>query len=102
YLGKRGMGALEFEPSVRNEPEKSSTLEIGALVELSKRALEEKASLQTHFSKEEAEALADIIKVGTSAGGARAKAVIAFNKATGEVRSGQLVAPEGFEHWLIK
>jgi serine/threonine-protein kinase HipA len=102
YLGNRGMGALEFEPSLKNEKEKSSILEIGELVELSKKALSEKSLLSTTFSKDEAEALADIIKVGTSAGGARAKAVIAFNKKTNEVRSGQLLAPEGFEHWLIK
>ncbi len=102
YLGKRGMGALEFEPAARNDKDNSGSLEIGALVELSKKALAEKANLETHFSKEEAEALADIIRVGTSAGGARAKAVIAFNEASGEVRSGQLLAPEGFEHWLIK
>jgi len=102
YLGKRGMGALEFEPAARNDKDNSGSLEIGALVELSKKALSEKATLETHFSKEEAEALADIIRVGTSAGGARAKAVIAFNQTTGEVRSGQLLAPDGFEHWLIK
>ncbi len=102
YLGKRGMGALEFEPAARNDKDNSGSLEIGALVELSKKALAEKANLETQFSKEEAEALADIIRVGTSAGGARAKAVIAFNEASGEVRSGQLLAPEGFEHWLIK
>jgi serine/threonine-protein kinase HipA len=102
YLGTRGMGALEFEPTVRNEKEPSKGLEIGALVELSKKALSMKASLDSHFSKEDAETFADIIKVGTSAGGARAKAVIAYNEQTGEVRSGQLHSPAGFEHWLIK
>jgi serine/threonine-protein kinase HipA len=102
YIGNRGMGALEFEPAVRNETEKSIPLEINTLVELSKRALDQKASLQTQFSKEDAKALSEIIKVGTSAGGARAKAVIAYNEKTGEVRSGQLKAPAGFEHWLIK
>ena len=102
YIGNRGMGALEFEPAVRNETEKSIPLEIHTLVELSKKALDQKASLQTQFSKEDAKALSDIIRVGTSAGGARAKAVIAYNEKTGEVRSGQLKAPAGFEHWLIK
>jgi serine/threonine-protein kinase HipA len=102
YIGNRGMGALEFEPAVRNETEKSISLEIHTLVELSKKALDQKASLQTQFSKEEAKALSDIIRVGTSAGGARAKAVIAYSEKTGEVRSGQLKAPVGFEHWLIK
>ena len=102
YLGKRGMGALEFEPTERNEKESSKGLEIGALVELSKKALSIKESLDSHFSNEDAETFADIIKVGTSAGGARAKAVIAYNEQTGEVRSGQLNVPKGFEHWLIK
>ena len=102
YLGKRGMGAIEFEPTIKVDKEDSSNLEIASLVELSKRALSEKESLETHFSKEDAAAFSDIIKVGTSAGGARAKAVIAFNENTKEVKSGQLVSPKGFEHWLIK
>ena len=102
YLGTRGIGALEFQPMERNEKEPSKGLEIGALVELSKKALSIKESLDSHFSKEDAETFADIIKVGTSAGGARAKAVVAYNEKTGEVRSGQLISPDGFEHWLIK
>jgi len=102
YMGTRGMGALEFEPTERNEKEPSIGLEIDALVELSKKALSIKESLDSHLSKEDAETFADIIKVGTSAGGARAKAVIAYNEQTGEVRSGQLNVPKGFEHWLIK
>ena len=102
YLGTRGMGALEFQPTEHNEKEPSKGLEIGALVELSKKALSIKESLDSHFSKEDAETFADIIKVGTSAGGARAKAVVAYNEKTGEVRSGQLISPDGFEHWLIK
>ncbi len=102
YLGSRGMGALEFEPTERNEKEPSKGLEINALVELSKKALAIKESLDSHFSNADAETFADIIRVGTSAGGARAKAVIAYNEETGEVRSGQLNVPKGFEHWLIK
>lgn len=102
YLGTRGMGALEFQPTERNEKEPSKGLEIGALVELSKKALSMKESLDSHFSNEDAETFADIIRVGTSAGGARAKAVIAYNEKTGDVRSGQLISPPGFEHWLIK
>lgn len=102
YMGTRGMGALEFQPTERNEKEPSKGLEIGVLVELSKKALSMKASLESQLTKEDAEIFADIIKVGTSAGGARAKAVIAYNEQTGEVRSGQLISPKGFEHWLIK
>lgn len=102
YLGSRGMGALEFQPTERNEKEPSKELEISALVELSKKALSINGSLDSHFSNEDAETFADIIRVGTSAGGARAKAVIAYNEQTGEVRSEQLNVPKGFEHWLIK
>lgn len=102
YLGSRGMGALEFEPTERTEKEPSKGLEINALVELSKKALAIKETLDSHFSNEDAETFSDIIRVGTSAGGARAKAVIAYNEQTGEVRSGQLNVPKGFEHWLIK
>ncbi|HCF80935.1 MAG TPA: toxin HipA, partial [Porphyromonadaceae bacterium] len=50
----------------------------------------------------EEKAMREILKIGTSAGGARPKAVIAYNEKTGEVRSGQTRAPEGFEHWLLK
>jgi serine/threonine-protein kinase HipA len=102
YLGSRGMGALEFEPTERNEKEPSKGLEVGALVELSKKALSIKETLDSHFSNEDAEMFSDIIRVGTSAGGARAKAVIAYNEQTGEVRSGQITSQKGFEHWLIK
>ena len=102
YQGNRGMGALEFAPAIKQEKDTTKNLEIGDLVALSKKALEQKSELNTALSQTEAEALMDIVKVGTSAGGARAKAVIAYNPVTKEVRSGQLVAPEGFEHWLIK
>jgi serine/threonine-protein kinase HipA len=102
YQGNRGMGALEFAPAIKQEKDTTKNLEIGDLVALSKKALELKTELNTAISQTEAEALMDIVKVGTSAGGARAKAVIAYNPLTKEVRSGQVVAPEGFEHWLIK
>lgn len=102
YQGNRGMGALEFAPAIKQEKDTTKNLEISDLVALSKKALEQKSELNTALSQTEAEALMDIVKVGTSAGGARAKAVIAYNPVTKEVRSGQLLAPEGFEHWLIK
>lgn len=102
YQGNRGMGALEFAPAIKQEKDTAKNLEISDLVALSKRALEQKTELHTALSPSEAAALMDIVKVGTSAGGARAKAVIAYNPKTKEVQSGQLEAPEGFEHWLIK
>ena len=100
YQGKRGMGALEFEPAEKFISNASSKIELQSLIEVAQRALSEKAELNTGLQDEED--LKQIIKVGTSAGGARAKAVIAYNEKTNEIRSGQLNAPEGFTHWLIK
>ncbi|SEF44870.1 type II toxin-antitoxin system HipA family toxin [Algoriphagus boritolerans] len=102
FIGKRGVGALEIKPSLRSESGVATNLEIDSLVRMANKILNAKESFQTDLSKEEEEALADILKIGTSAGGARAKAVIAFNPETGEVKSGQIEAPVGFSHWLIK
>ena len=100
YLGKRGMGALEFEPAERITSNVSTKIELDGLVEAARLAIHRKEKLQTSLNS--SDDLLEIIKVGTSAGGARAKAVIAFNERTKEVKSGQLNAPEGFSHWLIK
>lgn len=102
FIGKRGVGALEIKPSLRSESGAATNLEIDSLVRIANKILNAKESFQTDLSKEEEAALADILKIGTSAGGARAKAVIAFNPETGEVKSGQIEAPVGFSHWLIK
>ena len=103
YIGTRGMGALEFAPVLGPKPRKSSKLEIDALVRLAGEVLTHRSRLQGHFHEAGQEkALRDILQVGTSAGGARAKAVIAWNRATNEVRSGQIVAGEGFDYWLLK
>jgi serine/threonine-protein kinase HipA len=103
YTGKRGMGALEFEPSTGLDALVDRRLEIGELVELASLAFARQGALEARLDGEQGdEALLDILSVGTSAGGARAKAVIAFDPATREVRSGQLDLPAGFEHWLIK
>lgn len=102
YQGKRSMGALEFEPAQDTFLETETKIEIDSLVEVAKEALNQKEQLDTNIDKDRREALINIIKVGTSAGGQRAKAVIAYNEKTGEVRSGQIEAPEGFEHWLLK
>lgn len=102
YQGKRSVGALEFEPAQDTFLEKDTKIEIDSLVEIAREALNKKAKLETNLSQDRKEALMNIIKVGTSAGGQRAKAVIAFNEETQEVRSGQIDAPEGFEHWLLK
>jgi serine/threonine-protein kinase HipA len=102
FIGKRGVGALEIKPSLRQEAASASTLEMESLVDIASKVLNSKQGFISHLSKEEESALADILKIGTSAGGARAKAVIAFNPKTGEVKSGQVKAPAGFSYWIIK
>jgi serine/threonine-protein kinase HipA len=103
YTGTRGMGALEYEPAVGGKTREATTIEIAALVRLAGEVLSRRGNLQGYFDEPGKEkALRDILSVGTSAGGARAKAVIAWNRLTGEVRSGQITAGEGFEYWLLK
>ena len=103
YTGTRGMGALEFEPSAGPDMGAGKLLAIEDLTELASMAFASKETLDTKFTEADGEeALLDILRVGTSAGGARAKAIIAFNPQTQHVRSGQLHLPAGFEHWLIK
>lgn len=103
YMGKRGMGAMEFEPSARPDMGEDKLLEIEDLTRLASMAFASKEALDTKFTEMGGEeALLEILSVSTSAGGARAKAVIAFNPETKQVRSGQLKLPTGFEHWLIK
>lgn len=102
YIGRRGIGALEFEPVLRQRT-KTKELEVAQLVDLASQVLEERTNLAGRLGGEnDAETLEDILSVGTSAGGARAKAVLAWNPETGEFRSGQTDADEGFEHWLLK
>jgi serine/threonine-protein kinase HipA len=102
YIGARGMGALEFEPSIGEKYEINDIIEINELIKLTRDILDSKKKLRTNLSKKANKALSEIISVGTSAGGARAKGIIAYNEKTGEVRTGQSEAPEGFEHWIIK
>ncbi len=102
FIGQRGMGALEFEPVTQKTPNKASKIEINSLVEVAEKILAGRQDFSTNLNANEEKALLDILKIGTSAGGARAKAVIAYNPKTNEVRSGQADAPKGFTHWLIK
>jgi serine/threonine-protein kinase HipA len=103
YTGTRGMGALEFHPTTGPRARKSAQIEVDELVRLASEILSSRNNLQTTLtSKKRSDGLKDILRVGTSAGGARAKAVIAWNPETDEVRSGQVPADEGFEHWLLK
>jgi serine/threonine-protein kinase HipA len=103
YTGTRGMGALEFSPALGPKPGKAAKIKVDALVRLAGEVLTHRGDLQGHFHTAGQErALRDILRVGTSAGGARAKAVIAWNRETNEVRSGQIAAGEGFDYWLLK
>jgi serine/threonine-protein kinase HipA len=97
------MGALEYAPSQGPRRTAATDIEIDALVRLASEVLSRRRDLSVSLAgAERAEAMRDILSVGTSAGGARAKAVIAFNPASGAVRSGQLDAAPGFDHWLLK
>ncbi len=103
YTGTRGMGALEFRPLMNGAPSASRRVDIGALVELANRVLDDRIALEGKFTGvDDQKAIEDILRVGTSAGGARAKAVLAWNPKTKEFRSGQAPADEGFGHWLMK
>lgn len=102
YIGNRGIGALEFEPTVRKVTP-SKRLEVAQLLDLANRVLDERGHLVGQLGGEgDADALEDILSVGTSAGGARAKAVLAWSRETGEFRSGQVKTSAGYEHWLLK
>jgi serine/threonine-protein kinase HipA len=102
YTGRRAMGALEFEPAVTGTLNESVPVEVGELVVLARTMLANRASLHANLDQDASDALLDIIRVGTSAGGGRPKAVIAVNDTTQEVRSGQVEAPEGFDQWILK
>lgn len=98
YMGKRGLGALEFKPAHGSHRESSVPLEMKSLVEEARKLIEGNLSVDDEAQA----ALANILRVGTSAGGARAKAVIAWNPETDVLRSGQFDVAPGFEHWILK
>jgi len=103
YTGTRGIGALEFKPAQGPQSRKSTVLKVDSLVKLASDVLSSRENLQASFADPHREhALREILRVGASAGGARAKAVIAWNPTTNEVRSGQVKPPSGFEYWLMK
>ncbi|MCC6769716.1 MAG: type II toxin-antitoxin system HipA family toxin [Gemmatimonadaceae bacterium] len=103
YTGSRGMGALEFRPALGPAAQESEQIAIAELVPLASAVLRDRFRLHVTFGNpDRADALREILSVGTSAGGARAKAVIAWNRDTNDVRSGHVTAPEGYEYWLMK
>lgn len=102
FLGKRCMGALEFEPAIDVDYNLDSKIAIDSLVEVAREALLNKENFGVNINDDKKAAIAEILQLGTSAGGQRAKAIIAYNKTTGEVRSGQTDVPDGFDYYIIK
>ncbi len=103
YTGNRGMGALEYAPTLGPVETPAAQLDLDALTALAADILRTRDHLQGSFAAPAQEStLTDILRVGTSAGGARAKAIIAWNPETQEVRSGQVKAGKGFSYWLLK
>jgi serine/threonine-protein kinase HipA len=102
FIGTRGMGALEFEPIQFKANQTAFTIEMDNLVKISQEVVNNRQEFETNLTHDEQKALMDILKIGTSAGGARPKAIIAYNEKTGVIKSGQAKAPKGFKHWLIK
>jgi len=102
FIGKRGMGALEFEPAILKPDINTFSVEMDSLVKIAGEMLSKKEAFVTNLKSNEEKAMREILKIGTSAGGARPKAVIAYNEKTGEIRSGQTRTPGGFDHWLLK
>lgn len=103
YVGTRAIGALEFEPAREPEPAEGADLQLEALVRLASEALTARAAFVAELAEHPQEAaIRAIMSIGTSAGGARPKAIIAYNDATRQVRSGQVEVGEGFRHWLLK
>ncbi len=99
YVGTRGMGALEYQPAV-HRGDRREEVEVARLVNLANRVLDERNRPSGRLG--DTEGLEDLLRVGTSAGGARAKAIVAWNRDTGKFRSGQADAEAGFEHWILK
>ncbi|GAA0886522.1 type II toxin-antitoxin system HipA family toxin [Sphingobacterium siyangense subsp. cladoniae] len=102
FIGSRGMGALEFEPTTLSATGSSRSIELSSLIDTTMKLLENRENFEAHTDHDMQDVLLDVLKMGTSAGGARPKAIIAYNEATGMIRSGQTLQDKGFEHWLIK
>jgi len=101
FIGSRGMGALEFDPAAKINTE-IFDIEIDSLITVATKMLNDRETFITNIKEDELKAMQDILTIGTSAGGARAKAIIAYNEKTGEVKSGQTSVPKDFKHYLIK
>ena len=99
FMGERGMGALEFKPADVKLNYKGK-INVKDLYDLSLQIYEERSDLL--IPNVENITMETLIAVGTSAGGRQMKAILAFNKETGEIMSGQVSVPEGFQHYILK
>jgi serine/threonine-protein kinase HipA len=102
FIGTRGMGALEFEAAQVKSGRRSFALEVSSLVDIARKISDSGYSFKSELNAEENQELKNLLKIGTSAGGVRPKAIIAYNKTTKEIKFGQAQVPKGFEHWLLK
>jgi len=101
YVGKRAMGALEFEPETET-PEAEEQIEIAHLIDLTNKVLEDKEGVSLDLNADEERAMASLIRIGSSAGGQRPKAIISYNPETKEIKSGQVPLPKGFQYYMLK
>jgi len=106
YTGKRGMGALEYAPATKlRSLNASQQVEIQSLVSIAQEILDLRGNFEVELKQsgqDDREAMMSLLSVGMSAGGARPKAVLAFNEDFTQVRSGQAKVPSGFTHYLMK
>lgn len=102
YVGVRGMGALEFEPSATPFGRQTEDIAVESLLSLTNKVLRERQSVDLSLTADEEQAMKDLIRVGTSAGGQRPKAIIGFNPKTKSVKSGQFILPRGYEYYILK
>lgn len=102
FMGQRCMGALEFEPIIEHSTNEKQKFELDSLVNVARAALMQKEVFGVNLNNDKKLAIAEILRLGTSAGGQRAKALIAYNSKSGEILSGQIAAPDGFDYYLIK
>lgn len=106
YTGERGMGALEYHPARKKQTTANNRdIELESLMKLAQEVLDSRTGFRqrTHFDDvADKEMMQALLAVGTSAGGARPKAILAFNHDFSQVRSGQGIVPAGFEHYLLK
>lgn len=100
YTGKRGMGALEFQPANSEIPEINENVNVSQMIQFASDILAKRESIKLTASQKLT--YGQLLQTGTSAGGARAKAILAWNKNTNEIRSGQLLLDKDFDYWLMK